>query len=180
MRNQQAFDFVGPAAPGGSGSGVCPPPLAAALGIGGVEIRPPSYQDLRGFWDRVIGIHHVRPGHAEVPYTKGLSKLAIGLFGAMDCLVRLEAPTVTALFTVHGKHAAFTPDMSVELRYVPKCLEPLGVSASKFFVHVQSQHFVDRENLEAGYTALRMATGLSVITLGEIELIQRRHEFFHV
>ena len=178
MRNQQAFDFTGPAAPGGGG--VSPPAIAAALGIGGIEIRQPSYQDLRGFWDRVIGIHQVRPGHAEVPYTKGLTKLAISLLGAMDCLVRLEAPTVTALYTLHGKPSAFTPDMSVELRYVPKCLEPLGVSAPKFFVHVQSRHFVDRENLEAGYTALRMATGSSVITLGEIELIQRRHEFFHV
>lgn len=151
----------------------------ASMGLADIEIHTPSVADILRFCTNAVGFHRFRDGFDPIPIRRSLSKALIEILAEDPDVIRIEAPSQYATFTHWTFPKRFVPDMKVHTKEGAEILSLLEIESSTFFVYVQPCRFADYEDLEAGFAALRMGTGLPVVLMNEGILVDRRREVFH-
>ena len=168
-----------PTCPAGGGGGGDSRGYLAGLGITWIEILRPSATDKLISRESVVGVQDVRIGPARRPQDQRLIRLARSFFVAQPAVRRIESLTDTAHYSRHDREQWFAADLKVRTEPGSLPFEELGAHTDDFFVVIQPSRFADSCDLTAGIAALRMGTGLSVILLNEIELLECHREVFH-
>lgn len=169
---------IAPETLGGAGGGGVPPFLAS-IGLADIEVHTPSGADKLRFYRDAVSFHHFRDGLDPIPVRRSLSKTVVEFLAADPDVIGVEAPSRYATFTHWTFPKRFVPDMQVNAKPGAQILELFEIESPKFFIYVQPCRFADQENLEPGFAALRMATGLPVVLFNEGVLASCRREVFH-
>jgi hypothetical protein len=123
------------------------------------------------YGDHVRGVHPVRTGHPPVLFESKLEASTISSLVVLPGFEGIQSQPVTVHYRWHDKSYRYTPDLRVQLRFVPDQLRRLGFGFDTFVeVKPLKRAWRDQMALHRRFTAMRTASYQPIVLVTDQDL----------